>query len=204
MHCAPSNLAVDERAPGAGPGRALCALAVAALLLGSVQGAAAEPAVTIDAVRHGAVVQLTARAVLRAPAGVVWDTLTDYDHLWKFIPGLRSSRVLARRGATAIVEETGEARYWLLSFPIHVVLASTEHPPDRIDARVVSGNLAKLDGSYRIAPGANGTLVLTWSGSIEPAFWLPSFVVEALVRSSVAEQFRGLVQEIERRASAQR
>ena len=33
---------------------------------------------------------MRARATLRAPLDVIWQTLTDYDHLAEFIPALRA------------------------------------------------------------------------------------------------------------------
>lgn len=149
-------------------------------------------------------VHLDARARLRAPRGLVWTTLTDYTDLWRFIPGLRYSHVLRREGDTAYVEERGETRFLFLSFPISVVLASSEHPPFRIDVHAVSGDLKELDGSYRITPKQNGTLLLTWSGTVQPQFWLPAYVDEALVRSRIGAQFQGMVREIERRCAQEK
>ena len=52
---------------------------------------------TIDvlAERQAGLIAVQARAMLRAPMAVVWHTLTDYEHLPAFIPGLASSRRVA-------------------------------------------------------------------------------------------------------------
>jgi hypothetical protein len=176
----------------------------AALVTAPLCSAIAGTTITVAARRHGPVVELVASAPLHAPVALVWSTLTDYDCLWRFIPGLRRSRVLWREGTTAFVEEQGEARIWRFSMPLEVVLASSERPPYRIDVRLVSGNLRRLDGSYRIAPRADGTLLLSWTGRVEPDFWLPPYIGQALVRSSVADQFGGMVHEIERRDGMRR
>ena len=175
-----------------------------ALILLQVPATHAAAKVTIKTRRLGMSIHMDARARLHAPRGLVWATLTDYANLWRFIPGLRYSRVLRRDGATAYVEEQGETRFLFVTFPINVVLASSEHPPYRIDVHVVRGDLKRLKGSYRIVPNSDGTLLLTWSGAIQPGFWLPAYIDEALVRSRIGAQFEGMVHEIERRCTQKR
>jgi ribosome-associated toxin RatA of RatAB toxin-antitoxin module len=157
---------------------------------------------TVAAVAHDEGVAVTARAVLRAPVELVWQTLTDYDHLAKFVPGLSSSRVVSRQGADSIIEQKGGARFWLFSYPIRVTLHSNEKPYQGIDVHLVQGNLRRLDGGYRIEPLPDGNTELIWSGLIEPDRPLPDFVKIALLRNNISDQFAGMVREIERRAAA--
>jgi len=145
-------------------------------------------------------VEVTARAVIRAPTQLIWQTLTDYDHLSEFIPGIASSRVVSRDGAHSVVEQKGGARFWFFWYPIRVTLASTERPFEGIDVHLLQGNLRRLEGGYRIEARPDGSTELTWSGLIEPDAPLPSFIRTALLRRSISEQFTGMVREIERRA----
>jgi len=78
------------------------------------------------ATARDAAVEVTAHAVVRAPAELIWQTLTDYEHLSRFVPGIVSSRVVSRQGTQLIVEQRGGARLWFFSYPIRVVLASRE------------------------------------------------------------------------------
>lgn len=165
------------------------------------QGAAAHEDATVQTRRVGDAVEVSVSATLRAPLDVAWATLTDYNQLPKFIPGILRSHLVEYRGHAAIVEQRGEARFLLLSFPIDVTLASVESPPHAIDVHVLKGNLRKLDGGYRIEPRADGWLTLRWRGLIEPGEPLPPLIGEFLMRMSVANQFFGMVDEIERRAA---
>lgn len=166
--------------------------------------AAAAENTAVEARRVGDAVEVNAQATLRAPLEVVWSTLTDYDHLSEFIPGMQRSRLLRYRGSAAIVEELGEARFLFLSFPIDVTLSSVERPPREIEVHVLRGNLRRLDGRYRIVPRDDGRIVLHWRGLVEPAEHLPPLAGEFLVRLSVERQFFGMVAEIERRADSMR
>lgn len=173
---------------------------VCALWWSSIPAATAAAAEDISIVvrAQGSGFEVDARATLDVPVELVWRTLTDYGRLAQFIPGLESSRVVGREGATAFVEQKGRAGYWFLYWPIDVTLASTERPPNAIDVHLVSGNLRRLDGGYRLSV-VDGRVVLAWSGILEPEFRLPRFVEERVIASNVTAQFKGMVDEIERR-----
>jgi len=176
--------------------RAVCALA---LLYAVCAGAADDFAVSAES--RGVAVSVDARATLAAPYSVIWNTLTDYDRLAEFIPGMRSSRVAGRHGSTAIVEQHGEAGFFPFTYGIDVVVASTEGKAGVIEIHAINGNLKQLYGHYQIDTGRKaGTWILRWTGLIEPGLSLPHFIGVPMIRSSIAEQFRGMVDEIERRA----
>jgi len=172
-------------------------------LLGAAACASARSAADISvnaSSQEDGAVQVTARAVVRAPIELIWQTLTDYDHLAEFVPGIDSSRVVARQGEELIVEQKGAAHWWFFSYAIRVTVAATERPYEGIDVRLLQGNLRRLDGGYRIEPQPDGSTELTWQGLIEPDTPLPSFLRTALLRRSISEQLAGMVREIERRA----
>lgn len=158
--------------------------------------------ISIHAERQGDLVSIEARALLSAPLPLIWATLTDYDRLQRFVPGIQLSRVLERRGPTTIVKQLGEAGLLFFRKPIDVVVESLEKPPYEIEIRVLSGNLKRLDGRYQIEPDARtpGNFVLRWFGVIEPQDGLPPIIGVPILRLNIGEQFRGMVREIERRA----
>jgi hypothetical protein len=181
--------------------RLSAALALTVLLAVNARGA---QDVDVEAQRQGDALAISAHATIQAPLAVIWRTLTDYNHLADFIPGMKESRVLSRHGGTAVVEQIGEASFLLFRYPISVIVQSDEHYPTAIGVRVLSGNLRQLAGGYRIegVPGGHGEFRLEWRGIIEPDIALPLFVTAYGLRQAVAEQFLGMVNEIERRRPA--
>ena len=159
--------------------------------------------ITVEARRRDDALEVVCRVMLDAPPDLVWQTLTDYERLAQFIPGMRRSRVLERRGAVAVVEQLGEAGFLFLTFPIEVTLASTERPPHTLEVSMLKGNLKRLEGAYRIEPQAGGRLMLSWSGLVE-ALSMPPLLGELVMRSNIEDQFRGMVREIERRDALRR
>ncbi|MCJ7798265.1 MAG: hypothetical protein MUP33_00620, partial [Polaromonas sp.] len=99
---------------------------------GPASAASAPDKVVVQAWRRGDAVQVHAQATVTAPHALIWRTLTDYDRLAGFVPGISQSRVLERRGSTSTVVQTGTAHLWFFSYRIEVVVESTEHPPDAI------------------------------------------------------------------------
>lgn len=176
-------------------------LALLALLWCTAGAASAPDNVVVQAWRLGDAVQVRAQATVTAPHALIWRTLTDYDRLAAFVPGISQSRVLERRGSTSMVAQTGTAHLWFFSYRIEVVVESTEQPPDAIGIRLLKGNLKQLDGRYQLdrVAGKEGEFLLTWSGVIEPALPVPLLIALPLMRANITEQFGGMVREIERR-----
>jgi ribosome-associated toxin RatA of RatAB toxin-antitoxin module len=159
--------------------------------------------VRVQTSRSGTGVVVSVQASIRAPRAVIWETLTDYDHLSEFVPGMKRSRIIGRRGQAVIVEQDGEATLLFFTYPIRVVVEATERPPDMIMVNVLRGNLRQLEGRYQIEQGGSADEhVLRWSGIIEPDTVLPLFITIPLMRSSIEDQFTGMVREIERRSAA--
>jgi ribosome-associated toxin RatA of RatAB toxin-antitoxin module len=173
-------------------------LAITALL--AVAGHCAAAEIDIQTSHLGDVVSVRAQATIAAPLEVVWGTLTDYERLHEFVPGIKKSTVIARNGGTAIVQQSGEARFFLARVPIEVTLESTEVPPN-IEVRRIAGTLRQLQGRYetQVMQGTPTRVQLRWIGSIEPENSLPPLIGEALMRRSIKQQFAGMVGEIERR-----
>ena len=181
------------------PWRISCVVAVL-LAVQAAPGRAAED-LSVEAERRGERVEVRARALIAAPVAAVWEVLTDYEHLPRFIPGIAKSVVRSRDGARLLVEQSGEARFLFFSFPIEVRLEVTERPPQWISSRAIAGNVRRMSGRYEIQPGAgSGTVLLRYVGEIEPDFRLPPLIGVAALRSTVTEQFTAMVAEIERRA----
>jgi len=197
----PMNREPARRRPHRAAG--LTAVLSMALLLSLLAPAArAATEVDVTALARDDAVEVAARALVRAPVELVWQTLTDYDHLARFVPGIAESRVVSQQGRESIIEQRGGARFFFFSYPIRVTLRSNEHPFESIEVHLVQGNLRRLDGGYHLRAAADGNTELTWNGLVEPAQPLPAFVRVALLKRNIADQFAGMVREIERRASA--
>jgi ribosome-associated toxin RatA of RatAB toxin-antitoxin module len=126
--------------------------------------------------------------------------LTDYEHLAEFIPGITRSVVKERRDNRLIVEQAGEARFLLFTFPVEVTYEVIESPQGSISSRAVAGNLKRMSGRYGIETEGAGSR-LRYEGFVDPDFNVPDFLEAAALRAMVDEQFAAMAAEIERRAA---
>jgi ribosome-associated toxin RatA of RatAB toxin-antitoxin module len=165
--------------------------------------ASAAEGLSVETLRRGPAVEVRAYALIEAGYATVWSTLTDFDRLAGFIPGMRSSRVLEHWGNTWTVEQRGETRFLFFSYPVAVTMRVTARPPYALDVSLLKGNLKRLDGGYRVEETADGKIALRWSGLVEPDA-LPPLLGELVMRASIRNQFTGMVREIERREVAAR
>ena len=161
--------------------------------------------VLVEADRHGERFDVRARAVVAAPPALVWQVLTDYEHLPRFIPGITKSVVRLHQGNRLLLDQSGAARFLLFTFPIEVQLDVVEWPPDWIASRAVGGNVRRMNGRYELRPDpARGTVLLLYYGEIELDFDLPPLIGTVALRGTVEQHCLAMVAEVARRAAAAR
>lgn len=143
-------------------------------------------------------VNIQATAVVDADAQTLWATLTDYNALARFVPGMTSSRVVSAPGARPkLVEQTRESGLLSLVVPDHVVLAMDEQPFGRIGFRATTGWSIAMSGEWLIT--GSRPLRLTYRARIVPLLPPPPLVTEFYVQDEVRLRMDALVREAERR-----
>lgn len=158
---------------------------------------AADARDSVRAWRDEDAVIVQAEAQLDASLETAWRVLTDYEHYAEFIPDLKSSRVLARSGNTAIVEQKGEAGFFFYHFPLEVTFSVTEIPGNTVSSRAISGTFREMIGTYVLTESGAGVR-LVYTGRLVPSFTLPPLVGVPAVRAAVERQFLALAREIRR------
>jgi ribosome-associated toxin RatA of RatAB toxin-antitoxin module len=174
-------------------------LALLALL---AQGAAAAT-IAISLASHPDAIAIEGRVDLDADAETAWRVLTDYERYVDFIPDLQGSRIVARNGATVLVEQTGDVMLWRLHLPLDVTFEITEMAPTSLTSRVVAGDLRALNSRYVLTPLGSGVR-LEYTGKLGSGFALFGTLERNAVKQNVARRFQALADEIERRSAANR
>lgn len=180
-------------------------------MLLTTAAAAATPEVEIR--RDGAAYVVRAHADLDADQRTAWATVTDYEHLPEFVPGIRSAQVLARVAAGGserlLVEQSGEFRFLWFSEPVHVWLDVSHDAPARVLAQAVTpsgtnparSTVREFEGSYTFAPLDGGRTRFRHEARFAPAHPPLPIIGDLVIRHVIAEQFAAMVAEIERRAA---
>ena len=127
-----------------------------------------------------------------------WAVMTDYDHATDFISKLEKSVILSRTDTMLLVSQKGTMGWGPLSVPLETVTEVRLTPYEKMQGRMVSGNMKKNESTTRLIADAGGTRVVYHLESI-PDVWMPPLIGRALVEMETRARFRQLVDEILRR-----
>jgi carbon monoxide dehydrogenase subunit G len=159
------------------------------------------PGIVLEVKKNGETVIVDAHFAVSANQHEVWDVLTDFDHMAKFLPNLESSKVLAGGVNKVQVEQKGRITYGLLSFSFENIRDVELSPYQEIRSHLVSGNLKKGEGMTQLISEGSSTRVVYHNESL-PGSWLGAAVSLSVIEKASREQFEAIKNEILRRKSA--
>ena len=134
------------------------------------------------------------------PLAIAHAVLTDYERLSRFMPDVRSSRVLERDTDRAVIEEEAVARVPFFAKPIHLVL-EVQEAPVTIRFHDRSGeSFVRYEGQWTLREQDGHTLI-GYELLAEPRFDAPEFVLTRLLRRDVDQMIERLQAEIAARAA---
>jgi len=158
--------------------------------------------------------RVDASADLAADPAVVWETLTDYERLPQFVPGIRSVRVLETHEEAGrqrlLIEQSGELRFLFFSRRVEVLLDVEQQPMRRVNARALPRpqppdneevNLDQFEGTYTLEPIPGGVR-LGYQAHFDLGSALPRLLVRFALRWTMRAQFDAMLDEIDRRRLA--
>jgi hypothetical protein len=176
-------------------------------------------AVKVNVRRSGRRFEAEALLDLAADESTVWQTITDYPALPRFMPGIRACRVIERKSPDAddverlVVEQKGEFRMLLFAQSMDVLL-DIEHQPMRVaQARARRFDLGLLkaraldafEGRYELTPrpmrGGPARVELRYTALIALRLPPPPAVGSVAIRQNLAAQLEAIAREVARRAA---
>ena len=120
---------------------------------------------------------------VEAEPATVWKVLTDYQHMAEFVPHMTRCRVIERKTDTLTVEEV----FKHLFVSMELLLSVKETPPNRIDFRLVGGNMKVYDGHWSIEPNNPEGTLLSLEVAIQPGFYAPRSIVSWILKKELPE-----------------
>jgi carbon monoxide dehydrogenase subunit G len=178
-------------------------LVIGLWILGSTFAAAATqgdaaPVISVKEGEGGSYT-VSAQFSVAAPAATVRAVLTDYEQIPRFMPGIRTSRVLDRGDGRARIEQEAVSKFMMFSKRVHLVLDIAEESDvvrfrDRCEKSFTS-----YEGAWTIADRGARTEV-QYELTATPAFDVPGFVLRRLLDRDARAMIEGLRSEIATRA----
>jgi len=165
---------------------------------------AAAPAsdIAVDVRKNGETIFVDVDCPVRAPLPIIWDVLTDYDHMSSFISTLDYSGIEGRRDDVLIVRQKGKAKLGLLSVTFDNVREVQIVPLVEIRSHHISGDLESSTFTTRVVD-IDGIPHIRNIGRYVPKAWVPPLVGPALIAGETRKQFDDIRSEILRRTVRQ-
>ncbi|GAA4020172.1 SRPBCC family protein [Actimicrobium antarcticum] len=143
---------------------------------------------------------IRASGFTRATPERVWQVLTDYERQPDYVPNLTAARVVSRNGTELVLEQDGRGGFFLFKRAIHLKVRILEKQPSSIDVALISGDMKRYSARWLLTPaeqsGAAGTRI-DYSGSIEPDFFVPPVLGNAIVRADIRKMMEAVITELD-------
>ena len=168
----------------------------------AANAAAASIPADVTVHEHDGVYRVTATFTVERSAPVVFAVLTGYEQIPRYMPDVRSSRVIERSDGHAVVEQEAVARMLMFSKRVHLLLDVREEP-HLIRFRDRCGkSFAYYEGAWTLsaANAAEGDRVsVRYELAAKPSFDVPEFLLKRLFKRDAQEMIRRLRDEMTRR-----
>jgi uncharacterized membrane protein len=125
-----------------------------------------------------------AAILVDVPVEKVWALIVDCPNVAKFIPDLKSCKILERHEDWDVIEQH-VGLSWLL--PDIICRFRTDYKPlQQIHFKSIGGNLKELEGRWNFERAAGGgKTVLLYSVYVNPGFFIPQWVVRLLLEKDL-------------------
>ena len=149
--------------------------------------------------KDGAEVVVEVDCPVRAPVLAVWDVLTDYDNMSRFISNLQYSGIEGRVDNVLKVRQFGKASRGPLTITFDNVREVELRPFTEVRSRLISGDLKASAFTTRLVD-VDGLVHIVNSGRYTPKIWVPPVIGPALIEEETRKQFGEIRTEILRRS----
>ena len=137
---------------------------------------------------------------VQAPLSVIWDVLTDYDHMSAFISTVEYSAVEGHRGNLLVVRQKGKTNVGLFTFSFEGVREVEIIDRVEIRSHYISGDLESSAFTTRVID-VGGVPHIINIGRYVPRQWIPPLVGPAVIGGETRRQFEDIRKEILRRSA---
>lgn len=131
---------------------------------------------------------------------IAWRVLTDYDNFEDFLPNIASSKVISQQGDRLVFEQVNVVDLWLLKHQFKVQIEAIKTKPNKIDFKIVDGELKKLVGKWQLQEISPGQVLISHIVEVEPGENTEKSFFYGVYESSLEETLQAMAQEITKRS----
>jgi len=156
--------------------------------------------IVVDVRKNGPQIAVDVVCPVDAPAPVVWEVLTDYEHMPQFISNIATSEVEDIAGNVLRVRQKGKATRGPLTLTFDIVREIELVPQSEIRSRLISGDFKSSDFVTKIVVTETGVHIVN-NGRYTPNVWVPPFIGPAVIEAETQKQYGEIRAEILRRSA---
>jgi ribosome-associated toxin RatA of RatAB toxin-antitoxin module len=127
-----------------------------------------------------------------------WAVLTDFENIPHFNPDVLSSKITGRTGNNLYVAQKSLTKYGFLNFAFETEREIRLLPFEKIEERMVKGNMRKMEETTQLSPEGSQTRV-TYHAVFVPDISIPAVIGNTFIKREAKAQFQKVVNEIIRR-----
>ncbi|MGB8598847.1 MAG: SRPBCC family protein [Burkholderiales bacterium] len=151
--------------------------------------------------RDGDLIKIDGHLILPFPPKLIFEVLTDYEHMHEYVPDLTSSCILSREDNKLKVEQKGRSGIGPFKFKYEIVREVELTPVTELKSNLASGNFKSMHTSTKLVAEGDNTR-MDYFADMVPDFWVPPLIGSAIMRRQVRRQFEAFVAELTRRSDA--
>lgn len=141
---------------------------------------------------------LIAEMKVMSPIDRTWDVMTDYSSLPEFIPNLKVSRVIEKKGDEIILYQEGVTGIMMFKFRIGVTVKIVEHHHQSIEFTKVDGDFEIFEGEWRVVPLTYDETLIIFTLKAKPKFYAPNWVIRSIMKRDIPLGMKALRERIEK------
>jgi ribosome-associated toxin RatA of RatAB toxin-antitoxin module len=170
---------------------------LAAALVLPAAHAGADPVVVRQ---EGGAYRVSATFTTPHPAAIVRAVLTDYEQIPRFLPDVRSSRVVERDAERTVVEQEAVAKVLLFSKRVRLLLEVRESAAGIAFTDRGGESFSRYEGSWTLREEPGRTVVV-YELVAQPRFEVPDFMLSRLLKRDAERMIERLAGEFAARAA---
>lgn len=180
------------------PAWALALATVLAMAASAVLAAEPGNGVSVRVEINEDVVRIDAETAIPASAREVWEVLTDFENLPRYISNIAASKVVSRQGNVVRVAQTGKAGFGPFTFEFQSTRELTLTPYEKFESRMVEGNMKRFRGTTRLEEKEGMTRVRYQSEAV-PDTIMPLGLARSTIEAETREHYQEIAREVLRR-----
>ena len=172
-----------------------------ALLLAAAPARAGDIAVTVQ--HRDEVYEVRGRFITNARIELVWEVLTDYEHIPGFVESLKRSEIESRDGTRVRLRQVAAVGVFPFKKTARVTLEVEEEEPNRIEFRDLLGeDFRHYSGSWELMSDSARTIV-AYALDARPRSSVPLVIGRGMMSHGANDLLSQVRAEMERRARTQ-